>query len=528
MDDIDEISRETKALIEKELSSIAPLPPQKIFSSEEILTALFRGQDGDAWLAKHLFKDRFCFDHAANRWYEWRDHFWEEDPLDEVLASLEEVVGIYGEEAERQARLRIEAAKNIKKVEVDILSSNNSKNPSLEAMKKAEKLEAALLKKIAALQRKTYKKDVLELAAAGRGSLGITGEEWDRDPWLLGCQNGVIYLKTGSFRPGKREDYLLAIAPTQWKGIEEPAPTWDRFLWEIFNNDWHLIAYSQRLFGYAITGLRTEHILPILWGKGWNGKGTLLETLQCVLGPLAGPIKAEMLLEQGRARASNTPDSDIMALRGRRLAWASETDEGRKLNAGKVKWLVGGDTLVGRAPFGRREVNFPPTHTLCLLTNHKPKADPNDYALWQRISLVPFILSFVADPKKTNERFQDPFMANKLKAEASGILAWLVRGCLTWQKEGLKPPDIVRAATAKYRVEEDVIGRFLDECCLIGQSFQVKAGELYKAYREWCEVNGHRPLAGNKLGECLPEQFDQDNSGRHRFYLGLGLKTGQE
>ena len=62
----------------------------------------------------------------------------------------------------------------------------------------------------------------------------------------------------------------------------------EKFLFEIFQEDKDLTDYIQRLFGYSITGKTTEHILPILWGQGRNGKGTLLEILQYVLGPRQG------------------------------------------------------------------------------------------------------------------------------------------------------------------------------------------------------------------------------------------------
>ena len=66
------------------------------------------------------------------------------------------------------------------------------------------------------------KKNILKLAVAGQHSLGITGDEWDLDPYLLACKNGVIDLKTGGFRPGKPEDYIKTFAPAEWKGLEFP------------------------------------------------------------------------------------------------------------------------------------------------------------------------------------------------------------------------------------------------------------------------------------------------------------------
>ena len=185
-----------------------------------------------------------------------------------------------------------------------------------------------LFKRTRALQSAKRRENVLKLASvdwSGQGykSLAITGNEWDADPMVLGCKNGVINLITGELRPGKPEDYIKTIAPTEWKGIDEPAPTWERFLKEIFNNNTKSIDYIQRLFGYAITGKVTEHRFPILFGSGRNGKGTLLETMSYLLGYLAGPVESELLLDQYRAKQSGGPTSDIMALRGKRLVWAS-------------------------------------------------------------------------------------------------------------------------------------------------------------------------------------------------------------
>jgi putative DNA primase/helicase len=188
-----------------------------------------------------------------------------------------------------------------------------------------------------------------------------------------------------------------------------------------------------------------------------------------------------------------------------------------------VKLFVGGDTLTARAPYGRFEISFRPTHTLFLLTNPKPRADASDYALWQRIHLIPFTLCFVDEPQADNERRRDPGLLDKLKAEASGILAWLVQGCKAWQKEGLNPPEAVRAATKSYRADEDLFGQFLEQACTFGERCEVKAGELYKAYRQWSEDMGLKPKSGRKFGEYMKAQHDSYQDYRGVFYLGVGL-----
>lgn len=486
---------------------------QRRISSAEVYKALKSGQDGDAWLFVQLHRNRFIYDHSAGQWYQWDEHYWREDRIQNTLTAVDAVIDIYSQEARMWAKERLKA----------------SQEGRTDDAKHAESLEDAYIRRINELQNLQRKRSILTLAAAGERGLSTDGEAWDRDPWLLGCPNGVVDLRTGSFRPGRQKDFIKTCCPTAWKGLDVDAPTWKRALQEIFNRDVALIRYLQRLFGYAVTGLTTEHVLPLLWGQGRNGKGTVLEVIAHVLGPLAGPIQAEMLLEQGRARSSAGPSSDIMALRGRRIAWASETEEGRRLNVSRVKWLVGGDTLTGRAPYGKYEVSFPPTHTLFLLTNAKPRADASDFALWQRIHLIPFQLSFIDNPQAPTERLRDLNLSEKLRAEAPGILAWIVQGCLMWQRDGLNPPNVVRAATKEYRENEDLLGRFIDECCTVHPQAMVAAGKLRKAYEQWCSENGYRPKSGNKFSEYLINQrdFDRNDDGRHRIYLGICLKPDQ-
>lgn len=512
MTDLTSIQAQVQAAAGAEASSFqAPDQPPataQVISDSDLWTAVNSGEDGDSWLFVQLHRGRLLFDHAAGTWYEWQGHYWAEDYVAENMAAVDAVIDAYGEAAQREAWKRLAA----------------SKRRDGEAEKEAEKREEAFLARVGKLQCLHRKRNVLTLAAVGRRSLGGTGEEWDRSPWLLACPNGTIDLQTGKLRPGRQEDYLKTACLTAWRDRDTKAPAWLQFLTEIMGGDQELVAYLQRLLGYAITGLSTEHVFPILWGAGRNGKGTLLQALADVLGPLAGPVKSEMLLEQGRTRSSAAPDSDLMALRGKRVVWASETDEGRRLDAGRVKWLVGGDTLVGRAPFAKREITFKPTHTLLLLTNHRPKVAPSDFALWQRVHLIPFTLSFVDEPHQANERKRDPYLIERLRAESSGILAWLVRGCLAWQREGLRPPDTVKAATEDYRRDEDLLGHFISECCLLSEAASVKAGQLYKAYQSWCEEMGHRPISGTRFGKEMKERFRWTDR-TYIFYLGIGLRT---
>lgn len=509
LNSIDEITKQVEEKIQKEEILYSTNQSISSFSltSKDIKTALKRNEDGDAELFISLHKDKFCYDHSLGKWFKWGGHFWQEDIIGDVFTGIESVIEMYSQEAKRQSSLRLNAAR----------TQDAAKE------KDAKQLEDKLLKRVHDLQTVYRKKHVLYLASKGLGSLAITGEEWDKDPWLLGCNNGVIDLKTGDFNPGRPEDYIKTIATSTWKGIDESAPVWEKFLLEIFSENIELVQYIQRLFGYSIAGVCTEHILPICWGKGRNGKGTLLETLSYVLGLIAGPVQAEMLLSESRARQAGGPRADIMTLMGRRLCWGSETEEGSPINIGKVKLLTGADTLSARPPHGKRVIEFIPTHTLLLLTNHKPHVPANEDALWERVHLIPFELKFVDEPKLPNDKKRDPDLPEKLKREASGILAWLVRGCLKWQEVGLKPPDIVKEATKQYRIDEDIIGQFLTECTCQKSKETARAQPLYNAYKLWCENNGYKPLGGKKFGERMKERFIRKGDSKGNFYKGVSI-----
>ena len=174
----------------------------------------------------------------------------------------------------------------------------------------------------------------LDFAKANDQSpLAIRGDEIDAQPWSFAVANGVIDLRTGVPRPGRPDDYLMKSSPVEWQDIDAPCPTWERFVKEVMDDDQEVADFLRRAFGYGITGLSTEHVFIVFHGRGRNGKGIMTEIIQEVLGgrdassALAGPVQSEMRLDQGK-RSVAGPSPDIMALRGLRLAFASETDEG--------------------------------------------------------------------------------------------------------------------------------------------------------------------------------------------------------
>jgi len=499
-------------LISEQLSpeEIASLCKTDItFTLEELDRACIRAERGDGDLLIRLFRDRYVFDHRVELWYRRGEHHWHQDSTLKVMAAT---------------RPLAEAYENAY-IEYSVMAKDAAKAGDKEALAEYRAKRNAIIKKVVKMNSRKHLENSLAFSTYGDDALGIEGDQWDRIDYLLPVENGCVNLNTGRCPKGKPSNWIRKWAPTEWHGLNTPCPLWERTLGEIFLDHPEIIPYMRRLFGYAIAGYNIEHVLPIMFGRGRNGKGTIVETISRILGPLSEPIKAEMLLRQDRTRSSSGADADLIALMGLRLVWASETNESRRLNEGKVKWLTGGDTIVAR-PLYKKQLTFEPTHTTFLLTNNKPKVKSDDFAMWQRLHLIPFEREFVKrpDPNRPNQSLADPDLPQKLMGEASGILAWMVRGHLEWKEKGLDPPRVILAATEEYRLEEDSIRNFISENCECADYAKIRAGVFMTAYREWCKNEGIEPETAPKIGEYMKEYYKVRTGGsRAKWYHGVGL-----
>jgi putative DNA primase/helicase len=312
-------------------------------------------------------------------------------------------------------------------------------------------------------------------------------EEFDRDPLLLGVPgNQVLDLRTGVVRTMEREDKVTKRCHVAPDGGSSPV-RFLRFMEEITCGDAELSAYLMRYAGYVLTGSTKAQCVPFWFGHGANGKGTLLNVLQNVLGMEYGTT----LRMSNLSRKEKEDDSQrriIAKLCGARLATCNEGNQKVKLDMSLLKSLASSDMLSGAFLY-EKEFSFIPSHKLIIATNHKPDLEV-DTAARRRVHLVPF------DAEFTGSR-EDNSLDEVLKSEAPAIMAVIVRGCLDWQAGGLAPPKRVSDATAQLFNDLDPIGRFMKERLVEDPGFMT-TDELCGAYEAFLSANDQDPYVDQK------------------------------
>ncbi|AEF83780.1 conserved hypothetical protein [Treponema primitia ZAS-2] len=380
-------------------------------------------------------------------------------------------------------------------------------------LKTSDYRERIEIEKYAMLSESVRRREAFIKAASWIKELNISSEELDGNPWLLSVRNGTIDIKGGTFREHRQEDMITKIANVDYDPAAD-CPAWKQFVREIMNFNGDIIRFLQAVAGMAITGDVSEQSLFILYGSGANGKSTFLNTLMYILGDYALTTTTETFMKRNNEQTTN----DIARLRGARFVTTTELDQGRRLSEPLIKQITGNDKVTARFLYGEY-FSYTPTYKIFMGTNHKPIIKGTDFGIWRRIKLIPFTTRIEADK-------QDKHLEEKLRAEAPGILNWLLEGAYRWLKEGLIVPEAVLAATDDYKGEMDVIGNFLKECCIQSPGVSIRIRELFKAYQEWCEQNNERAVSERLLSFRLKEMgFNRIRSAEARYWSGIMLRA---
>lgn len=375
----------------------------------------------------------------------------------------------------------------------------------------------------AASQKAYMVKNMVQLAQSDPRVL-VPFKELDSDLYLLGCANGAVDLRSGDLIPPS-QDLLI----TNNTGVEyDPkakCPLFEKTVLEAFFGDQELADFFRRLMGYSILGNPKENLIVIPFGDGSNGKSTVLTTIYKALGGYAKMAPSETFLGDGRASAGGARE-DLLRLRGARFVYVSEPDENKELKESLIKSMTGGESIVARGIHAKVSVEFKPTWTVVMPTNHKPIVKGSDHGIWRRLMMLPFTRNY--DEDKT--LVKDPNRSEKLISETSGVLAWLVRGAIEYQQYGLVEPKKAKDARADYKEEMDLLGDWIRECCEVGD-FSETTQNLWISWREYAEArNELRYIPSSKsLGRRLDGKFKSAKGGGGvRMRLGLRVRVSAD
>jgi putative DNA primase/helicase len=353
--------------------------------------------------------------------------------------------------------------------------------------------------------------------------MSVKASEFDSDPFLLNVLNGTLVIRREpsssvsiSLKPHDPRDMITKVCPVKY----DPAatcPVYDAALAHV-QPDPDVRDFLHRMIGYGATGDTSEQKLFFFYGGGRNGKSTFVDTWAYVLGDYATSIPIETFLAAGGSRYGGQPSPHLARLAGIRMLRTSEAERGAVLAEALIKLATSNEPMLVRH-LNKAFFELRPQFKLIISGNYKPRIKGTDDGIWRRIILVPW-------PVKIVER--DLHLAEKLKAEGSGILNRILQGKRHWLELGLAPPEAILDATAEYRSASDHLGRFLDECTQPELGGRLAAQDLYELFAAWAKATGAPVWTRTGLGRAMSDRgYKNTKSGNH-FWLDTKLTKRPE
>jgi putative DNA primase/helicase len=359
---------------------------------------------------------------------------------------------------------------------------------------------------------------VVSLARTDRRQ-AATPAQWDANSWLLGTPKGTVDLRTGKLSAPRPADYItkiVSVVPSE-DPPRDSCPRWLTFINRVTKGDEKLQDYLQRVCGYSLTGDVSEDAIFFAYGKGQNGKTVFLNTVSRIAMNYHETASMDMFVVSKFERHP----TDLAQLRAARLVTAVETEEGKRWDEAKLKYMSGREPITAR--YMRQDpFTYSPQFKLLFAGNHKPAIRNVDKAIARRMNLIPFLVTIPDDEV-------DKGLEEKLVEEHAGILRWMIDGCLDWQKQKLNPPKSVTGATTEYLESQDVMQSFFDDACVIEKTEFDTFEHLWLGFVDWCEhcreYIGTKKAFGQKLKD---KEFQTIQMGRDRALTYLGIRCIRE
>jgi P4 family phage/plasmid primase-like protien len=469
------------------LASVAPPPPPSVPVSgggvapppppgqaaptvdPAVIQALVNqpGEDSMALAFAHTYKGRYVYIHDTGKWHKWTGTHWAMD----MMCSIE--------------------------LEIRNMSRSFNRDNTISMTK-----------------RNFYSN--VEALCRNDPAFARVSADFDSDNYLLNTPGGTYNLLTGKRLPHNPADSITKI--TSKAPEAGGSRVFEKFLDEITDGDKELALFLQRSLGAMLSGAQEEHWLMFWTGKGRNGKNTLGDRVQHVMGEYATAVPSSTLMSQKNAEHA----TEIMSLMGRRMVMSSEIEEDAYFAVAKINELTGDTTMKGR--YMRQDwVTFDRTHKHLIYGNNRPKLSSVSDAIRARMKVVPFKVSF-----KDRE---DGDLPAKLKRDEGHILTWLMEGHQMWLDAGKKIGSCaaVDAELDDYMDSQSTPEMWIEECCsLVPDTGQVNAewntsAQLYASYQMWKQMRGEKPMGQGRFSEWGRNSFDLVKTKTGKKWKGIRL-----
>ncbi|MER8556522.1 phage/plasmid primase, P4 family [Mesorhizobium sp. M1217] len=353
----------------------------------------------------------------------------------------------------------------------------------------------------------------------GAPYLAVATDDLDSDPWKINVANGTLVVRRDAgdedpivFRPHDPHDRITKRSPVFYDP-HASCPIYDRFLDQV-QHDPQMRAFLHRWFGYSLTGDTSEQKLVFFYGKGKNGKSTLVDVWGHVAGDYGEISPIETFLDQGKGRNAGAATPDVAILQSVRMLRTSEPEKNAKLGESFIKLVTGGEPIQARH-LNKDYFRFRPAFKLTMQGNYRPQISGTDEGIWRRVVLVPWLVT-VDKP--------DGDLPAKLAAEASGILNRALDGLRSYLEDGLKLPEPVTDATAKYRADSDPLGRFLAEAVVGEVGAREQSSTFHRVFVAWAKASGEREWSPKGLGNAMKERGYQSMRSDGMWWIDIRLR----
>lgn len=344
-------------------------------------------------------------------------------------------------------------------------------------------------------------------------SMRIEAEQFDTHPYLINCKNGTYDLETMTFREHSWKDFLTMQTNFEYSLQEVRCERWEKFIKEVTQNDYEKADYLQRALGYSILGTGKEECMFILHGKTTrNGKSTMLDAIQHLLGDYSTVAPVELICRSDRAKNAEAANPVLAKLKGKRMVTMSESDTAGKLDEATIKQYTGGEDITARELY-QSAITYKPQFTMWLSCNDLPAVKDKSLFASDRVRVIEFNRHFTdAEQDKGLKDFFETPEAMK------GIFTWLIAGYFKYRRFGLNMNENMRAVVKAYERDNDLVIQFLEEKCERISEGYIKAKSLYDAYKIWCKSCGYYV--------CSMKKFNAEVTAHPGWYAEKGVING--